>query len=131
MIPRLRKMSEICLGCHGNGFFKFKVVFRKTPEISKECRATFHLFLLQKLNLVYLIMSRSKDINRNNNLYVVFPKNLFILNNWHITSYKTVSMPTGILARITLITSYFLCQSYFTPFQGIWDYSDKCCHGYH
>ena len=45
--------------------------------------------------------------------------------------YKTVSMATGILARISLIASCFLCQSYFASFQGIWNYSDNCCHGYH
>ena len=40
-------------------------------------------------------------------------------------------MATGILARISLIASYFRCQSYFASFQGIWNYLDHCCHGYY
>ena len=64
-------------------------------------------------------------------LYFSRNLHLFIHNNWNITRCKTVSMATQILARICLIASYFLCQSYFAPFKGNWNYSDNCCHGYH
>ena len=43
--PKIEEhVRNLCLCCHGNGFLKFKVVFRRNPEISKECLATFHLF---------------------------------------------------------------------------------------
>ena len=50
---------------------------------------------------------------------------LIIHNDWNITSYKTVTIATRTLARISLIILHFIA------FQGIWDYSDICCHGYH
>ena len=52
-------------------------------------------------------------------------------NNWIITSYKTVTIATRTLARIDSIISHFHCWSYIAPLQGIWNYSDNCCHGYH
>ena len=43
--PKIEEnVRNLCFGCHGNGFLKFKVVLRKNPEMSKECWATFHLF---------------------------------------------------------------------------------------
>ena len=72
----------------------------------------------------------SKDI-KHQLLYVSRNLHLFIHNNWNFTGYKTVSIVAQILARIRLIASYFLCQSYFAPFKEIWNYSDNCCQGHH
>ena len=62
-----------------------------------------------------------------------FSKNVhfIIYNDWNVTSCKTVTMATRRIARISLIISHFHCWSYAAPFQGIWNYSDNCCHGYH
>ena len=35
-------VKNVYVGCHGNIFLQLKVVFRKNPEISKECFAIFH-----------------------------------------------------------------------------------------
>ena len=40
-------------------------------------------------------------------------------------------MATRRIARISVIMAHFHCWSYVEPFQGIWNYSDYCCHGYH
>ena len=54
-----------------------------------------------------------------------------IYNIFNITSYKTVTMATRRIARISFVIAHFYCWSYVTLFQGIWKYSDNCCHGYH
>ena len=35
-------VRKLYFGCHGNGFLKFKMIFRKNPEISKDCLVMFH-----------------------------------------------------------------------------------------
>ena len=35
-------VKKLCFGCHGNRFLQLKVIFRKNPEISKECIAIFY-----------------------------------------------------------------------------------------
>ena len=43
MIQRVRKMSEnYILVAMATDFLQFKVIFRKNPEISKDCLAIFH-----------------------------------------------------------------------------------------
>ena len=46
-------------------------------------------------------------------------------NNWNITSYKTVSLATGILEKKKF--NYLI----LALFQCIWDCSGNCYHGNH
>ena len=36
-----KNVRKLYFGCHGNQFLQFKVIFRKNPEISKDCLAIF------------------------------------------------------------------------------------------
>ena len=36
-----KNVRKLHFGCHGNQFLQFKVIFRKNPEISKDCLAIF------------------------------------------------------------------------------------------
>ena len=37
-----KNVRKFYFGCHGNQFLQFKVIFRKNPEIFKDCLAIFH-----------------------------------------------------------------------------------------
>ena len=37
-----KNVRKFYFGCHGNQFLQFKVIFRKNPEMSKDCLSIFH-----------------------------------------------------------------------------------------